>query len=67
MSGEPDIEMILAKDSGGTFRLYACRGAGRGCPRNEYRTAKKPCEDCVLAIESETLGELQERLAKGDA
>lgn len=62
------INMILEKICEGNtpdcFKLWACRGEGKGCDRNKYRKAQKHCEDCVEAIESETLGELQERLQR---
>jgi hypothetical protein len=63
-----DIEMILAKDGNGVFRLWACRGAGKGCDRNRYRRQKTPCPDCYGPCdESMTMGELQDRLKAGDA
>lgn len=62
-----DLQFILAKDARGALRMWGCRGEGRGCPRNRYRSAKKPCDDCVLADERETLGEFQARLNRGDA
>ncbi len=65
---EADLQMILHREPDNQFKLYACRGAGRGCERNKFRNAKKPCDDCVKCDdESETLGQLQERLKKGDA
>lgn len=65
---KPELSMILKRDDGGTFRLWACRGQGKGCSRNRYRAQKTPCEDCVGPLDKElTLGEVQELLAKGDA
>ena len=51
------------------FRLWACRGAGRGCKRNLFRRRKVHCEDCVETRDgrdSETLGQLLERMVRGD-
>lgn len=67
-----DINFILHRLREGKtadcFRLYACRGEGRGCPRNKYRTQKKPCDDCVPALdENETLENFKKRLERGDA
>lgn len=71
MSGKPTISLILERiGSGNTtadFRLWACRGEGRGCARNKHRTSAKHCDDCVATIVSETLEELQSRLDRGDA
>jgi hypothetical protein len=62
------LSTILAKDEAGEFRLWACRGAGKGCPRNKYRRQKKPCEDCFGPLaETMTLGEVVDRLKQGDA
>lgn len=49
------------------FVLWACRGEGRGCPRNKHRTRKTHCGDCVLVNDEETLEELVKRLNRGDA
>lgn len=66
-----DIKMILERIGPGAdaenFRLWACRGAGRGCKRNLDRRDSKPCDDCVLPDENETLGDLKKRLDRGDA
>lgn len=62
------LQMILAKDNAGDFRMWACRGEGRGCKRNKYRTSKKPCEDCKGPLdENLTIEEVQKMLARGDA
>lgn len=66
MSGK--LDMILAKDEAGAFRLWACRGAGKGCARNHYRRQRKPCADCVGPLdETLTISEVQDLLARGDA
>jgi hypothetical protein len=65
---EPKLETILAKDASGEFRLWACRGAGKGCARNKHRAKAKPCDDCYGPLdENMTLGEVIERLKRGDA
>jgi hypothetical protein len=58
------IRLFLDKELN-QFSLYACRGAGKGCKRNEFRdpTSQKACEDCVLTRNTETIRELQDRLA----
>lgn len=67
----PDLQMILEKvhegNSPSSFQMWACQGEGRGCTRNKFRTRKKHCEDCVLARDEETLGELKERIRRGNA
>jgi hypothetical protein len=67
MSAKAELSFIMAPDAGGTLRLYGCRGEGKGCARNRYRSRKAPCNDCLLAIETETLAEFQARLNRGDA
>lgn len=63
-----DLSMILHRDTDGKLKFWACRGEGRGCTRNKFRTSKAPCDDCVPAHnEHETIGELQRRLTRGDA
>lgn len=63
-----ELSMILHKDTDGKLKFWACRGQGKGCARNKFRTTKAPCPDCVPAHdENETIGELQARLARGDA
>ena len=64
------LEMILERDAAAPdgFTLYACRGAGKGCKRNVTRNSKKRCDDCVKCDNpNETLGEIEARLARGDA
>jgi hypothetical protein len=63
-----ELKTILAKDANGEFRLWACRGAGKGCERNRYRRQQAPCADCFGPLEETmTLGEVAERLKQGDA
>jgi hypothetical protein len=65
---EPKLSLILHRGVDGQHKLWACRGAGKGCTRNKYRAAKAPCVDCVPAHdERETVGALLERLQRGDA
>jgi hypothetical protein len=62
------LNTILAKDADGKFCLWACRGEGKGCARNKYRRQQTPCGDCVGPLdETMTLGEVQDRLQRGDA
>jgi hypothetical protein len=66
--GVENLSTILAKDENGKFRLWACRGAGKGCTRNKYRRQQKPCADCFGPLdENMTLGQVVERLKQGDA
>lgn len=65
---EAKLDMILHRDVDGKLKLWACRGAGKGCKRNETRRNKAPCDDCLPAHdENETLGDLVKRLERGDA
>lgn len=66
------LHMILEKLGSGQspadFRLYACRGQGRGCPRNRWRSRKVHCDDCVPATDlNETLEHFEARMRRGDA
>jgi len=61
------LQLILARISGPQFALFACRGAGKGCDRNTHRKTKAPCQDCFGPLpEDMTIGEVEQRLAKGD-
>jgi hypothetical protein len=63
-----ELHTILAKDEAGKFQLWACRGAGKGCERNRYRRAQKPCPDCYGPLdENLTLQQVVDRLKQGDA
>lgn len=65
---DKNLDLILHKETNGQFRMYACRGEGKGCKRNRYLNRKKPCGDCVGPLDEKlTIAEVQERLAKGDA
>jgi hypothetical protein len=64
---KPGLKLILARDREQQLWLWACRGNGRGCQRNRYRKGV-PCEDCFGPLpEHLTLGEVEERLQRGDA
>lgn len=72
MSKAPKIQFILEKTGNGknahNYALFACRGEGRGCSRNKYRSRLKHCDDCVATNNgNETLAELNTRLQRGDA
>ena len=63
-----ELNTILAKDERGEFRLWACRGEGKGCARNKYRSSQKPCADCVGPLDEKlTLAEVADLLKRGDA
>lgn len=68
---EEGLQLILEKVRSGKdpscYELWACRGEGRGCPRNRYREKKAHCEDCVKADPAETIGHLQDRMKRGDS
>lgn len=61
------LERVHEGDEPSCFRMWACQGEGRGCRRNKFRSMKKHCDDCVLARNEETLGELMERIRRGNA
>lgn len=68
----PDINFIMERVGSGNdvsdFRLFACRGAGRGCKRNLHRSKAKHCDDCVPADDpNETLQAFKARMQRGDA
>lgn len=65
----PKLSLILFRDPADQkLKLWACRGAGKGCGRNKYRSRQKPCDDCFGPLpETLTLGEVAERLKSGDA
>ncbi len=64
---DPKISMILYRDVDQKLKLWACRGEGKGCARNKFRTAKKPCDDCVPCHdEQETLGDALVRIERGN-
>lgn len=71
MSDEPKLNLILERIGPGrdakNFQIWACRGEGRGCGRNEFRAKKKHCDDCVATHDEETIAELIARMNRGDA
>lgn len=66
---EADLSMILYKRRNGQFAMAACRGTNKGC--DKFRAQKKPtrpCEDCIRCDNmEETVGEVVERIKRGDA
>lgn len=68
---EPQIKVIMEKVGEGRtpdcFKLWACRGAGKGCTRNKYRRRLVHCDDCVETSPHETLASLKARMDRGDA
>jgi len=71
MAEEPTLSMILERVRPGAtsdcFKLWACRGEGKGCGRNTFRSKKVHCDDCVETDPRETLEQLVWRIQKGDA
>lgn len=64
---KPQLKMILARDHAGIFHLWACRGNGKGCNRNRFRKSV-PCDDCFGPLpETMTIGEVVDKLDRGDA
>lgn len=68
---KPQLSLILARDQQSPrhdLRLWACRGEGKGCKRNRYRTAKAPCDDCFGPLDPNmTVADVIKRLEQGDA
>lgn len=67
-----DVQFIMERVAPGSapecFKMWACRGAGRGCTRNTHRAKKAHCADCVGADDpNETLEQLMARMKRGDA
>lgn len=64
----PDLDFIMVRARDDSFQLFACRGAGKGCTRNRFRSTKAPCEDCLPADDpAETVMSFKARLSRGDA
>lgn len=68
---KPQLSLILARNQQSPrreFALWACRGEGKGCARNRYRTSKAPCDDCFGPLpEGMTIAEVLKRVEQGDA
>lgn len=68
---EPNLKMILERVAEGStrscFKLWACRGEGRGCARNKFRRRTTRCDDCVETHNEETIAALMARMERGDA
>lgn len=66
-----NLKLIMERVGNGNtvhdFAMWACRGEGRGCKRNQTRAKSKHCEDCLPTKNSETLGDVLDRLKRGDA
>lgn len=69
MSDAPDLQFLMFKRRNGQMALAACRGLNKGCAKlRSDKHLKKPCPDCVrLDNPNETLGEVAERLSRGDS
>jgi len=59
-----DKLQIISQTKRRATSMFACRLAGRGCRRNQFRHKSVPCESCVPAGANEPLGTLIERLVK---
>lgn len=72
---EQKLNLILERIRPGKrpecFRLWACRGARKGCTLQQQRSKRgkgKRCSECVPCDdEQETLGHLVDRLNRGEA
>lgn len=68
---EPPLLVIMEKVGAGrspeNFKLWVCRGEGRGCKRNRYRTTKKHCEDCYEPAETDTIEQVMQKMKRGNA
>lgn len=69
MSENPQIQAIMFKRRNGQFKLAFCRGMNKGCDKMRAdKKPKKPCDNCYIPEdENMTIGEVYERLNKGDA
>ena len=67
-SESPKMHFILFKRRG-EFELAACRGQYKGCNvQLKQRQKMGPCEHCIICEdENETIGQIYDRLQKGDA
>lgn len=65
----PELAFILFRKGGGGTRLAMCRGQSKSCNViAKERQKLGPCADCVmLNNERTTVGELYDRMQKGDA
>lgn len=66
---EPDLQMILFKRRNGQYAMAACRGLNKGCGKiRSDKKPKKPCPDCIPCDDpNETIGQIMERINRGDA
>jgi hypothetical protein len=62
------LNLIMDRDAANELRLWACRGDGKGCRRNSFRSIKRACENCLGPLpENMTLAEVQKQLERADA
>lgn len=47
------------------YQMWACRGEKKGCRKKQRKS--KHCADCFLPDENSTLGEVVDRIERGDA
>jgi hypothetical protein len=62
-----DLQFVMERNDRGELEMWVCRGSGKGCSRNRYRSSKKHCEDCFRCSDEETLGQVRARLNRGDS
>jgi len=62
------VRLDLPRGDVNAYALFFCR-QDRGCTRSAFKRAmsKKPCENCLRPADSMTIGEVADRLARGDA
>jgi hypothetical protein len=65
MADIPHLTLIMEVIDG-VPHGWACRGEGRGCKRNITRRKAKHCEDCLETRNDETIGDVLDRLKRGD-
>lgn len=64
---KPTLSLIIDRDAKRELRMWACRGQGKGCKRNEHRTSRTHCDDCFGPLADDmTLEQVVQRLKDGD-
>lgn len=60
------VRMDLPKGDPSAYALFFCRGSS--CARSALKQAisKKPCENCMRPEDRLSIGEVADRLARGD-
>lgn len=65
------LDATLHRERDGTFSMYFCRGPGK-CTKTQLEKMRmsrlhKVCRDCIKGDDEQTLGEIDGKLARGDA